>query len=130
MANLSQDDRAVIAEHPLDDSLDQSTSDNGADDTRDQGPLKAVSRLLYTLQGHEVALTLRSKTGTGDLASELSTLFKRVRNGYLNDFRPKPMAGPWKSVRCRSGDAARLGATSVCRCVLKSRDSMSGTLRR
>jgi hypothetical protein len=99
MANLSQDDRTVIAKHPLDDCLDplrdslrkaeqsygpSSTSGNGAGDTRDQGPSKAVSRLLYILQGHDVALTLRSKTGAGDLASELSTLFRRVRNGDLN----------------------------------------------
>ena len=88
MANLSQDDRAVITEHPLDDCLDSlrdslrkaeqsfepnSKSGNGAGDTRDQGPLKTVSKLLSTLQTHDVALTLRSKTGTGDLASELST---------------------------------------------------------
>jgi hypothetical protein len=94
MANLSQDDRAVITKYPLDDCLDplrdslrkaeqsygpSSTFDNGAGDTRDQGPLKAVSRLLSILQGHDVALTLRSKTGTGDLASELSTLFRQHR---------------------------------------------------
>lgn len=61
-----------------------STSDNGAGDTRDQGPLKAVSRLLSILQAHDVALTLRSKTGAGDLASELSNPFRRVRNGDFN----------------------------------------------
>ncbi len=93
MANLSQDDRAVITKHPLDDSLDplrdslrkaelsygpSSVSYDGAKDTRDQRLLKAVSRLLHTLMGHDVALTLRSKTGAGDLASELSTFFRRV----------------------------------------------------
>lgn len=31
--------------------------------------------------GHKVALDLRSKTGNGDIAFELSTLFRRVRNG-------------------------------------------------
>lgn len=106
MANLSQDDLAVIAEHPLDDCLDplldllrkaehnsspSSTSEKGAGDTGDQGLLKAVSRLLYTLQGHDVALTLRSKTGNGDLASELSTLFRRVRNGCLNYQQYRPL---------------------------------------
>ena len=99
MANLSQDDRTVIGEHPLDDFLDHlrdllrkaeqsygpsSTSHNGAGDTRDQEPSKAVSRLLSILQGHDVAFTLRSKTGAGVLAAELSTLFRRVRNGDFN----------------------------------------------
>ncbi len=99
MANLSQDDRIVTTRHSLDGCLDHlrdslrkaeqsfepsSTSDNGAGDTRDQGPLKAVSKLLSTLQTHDVALTLRSKTGAGDLASELFTLFRRVRNGNFN----------------------------------------------
>ena len=42
------------------------------------------SRLLTTLQGHDVALTIHSKTGTGDLASELYTLFRRVWNGDFN----------------------------------------------
>ncbi|ERF73796.1 hypothetical protein EPUS_05500 [Endocarpon pusillum Z07020] len=92
MANLSQDDRDIIKKHPLDDCLDHlrdslrkaEQSYDGAGDTPDQGRLKVVSRLLYTLQGHDVALTLCSKTGAGDLASELSTLFRRVRNGDFN----------------------------------------------
>lgn len=101
MANLSQDDRNVIAKHPLDNSLDhlrdslqaeQSyepslTSYDGAGDDRGQGPPKAVSRLLSTLLAHEVAFTLRSKIAAGDLASDLFTLFRRVRNG---DFDYKP----------------------------------------
>lgn len=104
MANLSQDDRTVITKHPLDDCLDHlrdslrkveqsfsQVSDNGAADPRDQGPLKAVSKLLSTLQTHDVALTLRSKTGTGDLASELSTLFRRVRNGDFNYRQYRPL---------------------------------------
>jgi hypothetical protein len=99
MANLSQDDRTVITKHPLDGCLEHlrdslrkaeqsfepsSTSDNGAGDTRDQGPLKAVSRLLPILLGHEVAFTLRSKIGNENLASELSTLFRRVQNNNFN----------------------------------------------
>ena len=96
MANLSQDERNVIAKHPLGDSLDHlqgslqkaeqsckpgSISYDGAVNSSNQGPPKAISRLLSTLQGHEVALDLRSRTGHGDIASELSTLFRRVRNG-------------------------------------------------
>ena len=96
MANLSQDDRTVITNHPLDDSLDHlrdslgkielshgpsSTSNNGASDTRDQGLRRAVSRLLSTLQGHDVAFILRSKTGNVALGFELATVFIRVQNG-------------------------------------------------
>ena len=99
MASLSQDDRAVITKHPLDDSLDHlqvslqkaELSYDGAGDTRDQGPPKAVSILLSTLLGHEVALTLRSKTGAGDLASELYNLIKRVQNGYFNYQQYRPL---------------------------------------
>lgn len=93
MANLSQNDRNIIKKHSLDDSLDylrdslqnaersygpSSISYDGVGDTRDQGPLKAVSRLLSIFQSHNVVLTLRSKTGNENLASELSTLFRRV----------------------------------------------------
>ncbi|MCJ1430243.1 hypothetical protein MMC29_008160 [Sticta canariensis] len=107
MANLSQSDRAFITKHSLDDLLDHSldslrkaeqscgpssTSDNGAGDTHDQGPLNAVSRLLNTLAGHDVALTLRSNVGTGDLASELSTLFGRVRKGDFNYQQYRPLS--------------------------------------
>ncbi len=96
MANLSQNDHSIIAEHPLDTSLDHireplrkieqsykpgSLSYNGAVDSPDLVLQKAILRLLYTLLGHEVALDLRSKTGNGDIASELSTLFRHVRNG-------------------------------------------------
>ncbi|KAL8647621.1 MAG: hypothetical protein Q9210_005451 [Variospora velana] len=99
MANLSQNDRNIIAEHPLDKCLDHlqdplrkaehnyrsaSLSYDGTVDSLDSGPQKAISRLLHALQGHEVALDLRSKTGHGDVASELSALFRRVRNGHFN----------------------------------------------
>jgi hypothetical protein len=96
MADLSQNDRNIIAEHPLDKCLDHlqdslreieqnykpgPLSYDGAVNSSDQGPQKAISRLLSALLGHEVALDLRSKTGNGDIASELYTLIKRVRNG-------------------------------------------------
>ena len=95
MVNLSQEDRTIILEHHLDHSLDHLQdalrkaeqsykpgviSYDGAVGS-DQGLQKATSRLLYALQGSDVALTLHSKTGKGDLASELSTLFRHVRNG-------------------------------------------------
>ncbi|MCJ1359148.1 MAG: hypothetical protein MMC33_009148, partial [Icmadophila ericetorum] len=99
MANLSQDERNIIAKYPLKDFLGHlqdslrkteqsykpdSISCDGAVDNSDQGPPKAISKLLYTLQGHEVAFDLRSKTGSRTIASELSTLFGRVQNGDFN----------------------------------------------
>jgi hypothetical protein len=87
---------ASLQSHPLDTSLDHireplrkieqsykpgSLSYNGAVNSPDLVLQKAILRLLYTLLGHEVALDLRSKTGNGDIASELSTLFRHVRNG-------------------------------------------------
>ncbi|MCJ1367486.1 hypothetical protein MMC16_006619 [Acarospora aff. strigata] len=88
MANLSQDDRDIIEKYPLDNSLDhlrealrgvEQSYDAKVDDSG-QGAQKAISRLLYTLQGHEVALGARSKTSNENVASELSTLFRRVQN--------------------------------------------------
>lgn len=99
MANILQNDRAIIAEHPLDTCLDylleplrkveqshksSSLSYDGAVDGPDSGPQKTISRLLHTLQGHEVAFNLRSKTGSGDIASELFALSRRVRDGTFN----------------------------------------------
>ncbi|KAK3177211.1 hypothetical protein OEA41_008540 [Lepraria neglecta] len=99
MDNLSLDDRAIIAKHPLANSLDHlhdslrkveqnyepgSPSHHDAVDSPDSGPQKEISRLLYTLQGHEVADNLRSKIGSGDIASELSMLFRRVRKSGFN----------------------------------------------
>jgi hypothetical protein len=96
MANLSQNDRNIIAEHPLDKYLDQlrdalrraeqkyepnSLSHHDVVNGADSDPQKIISRLLYTLQGHEAALDLRSKTGSEDIASELSALFRRIRKG-------------------------------------------------
>ncbi|KAL9607795.1 MAG: hypothetical protein Q9167_007323 [Letrouitia subvulpina] len=99
MANSSQNDRKIIAEHPLDTSLDRlreplrnieqsyklsSLSFDGAADGPDLGPQKIISRLLSALLGHEVTYNLRSKVGNNDIASELSELFKRVRSGRYN----------------------------------------------
>ena len=99
MANLSQEDRNIIAEHPLDKYLDHlqdplrkaeqkyrpdPLSHHDTVENAQAGFRKAVSRLLTTLMGHEVALDLQSKTGSGDVASELSALFRRVRNGNFN----------------------------------------------
>ncbi|KAL2045028.1 hypothetical protein N7G274_002803 [Stereocaulon virgatum] len=99
MANLSQKDRNIIAENPLDTSpdhlrellrkIEQSykpgfLSPDSTATGPDLNPPKVISRLLYTLQGHEVALNLRSKIGSDNVASELSELFKCVQRGHYN----------------------------------------------
>ncbi len=99
MANLSQNDRIIIAEHPLDKCLDHlrdplrraeqryepnSLSHHDVVNGADSDPQKAILRLLTTLMSHEVALDLRSKTGSGDIASDLFGLRRRVRNGNFN----------------------------------------------
>jgi len=99
MANLSPDERVIIAKHPLANSLEYlreplrkieqsykpgSLSYEGAADSPDSGPQKAISRLLYTLQGHEVAFNLRSTIGNSNIATELSKLFILVQSGRYN----------------------------------------------
>ncbi|KAL9098173.1 MAG: hypothetical protein Q9163_006116 [Psora crenata] len=98
MANLSQNDRNIIAEHPLDKCLDHlrdplqraeqkyepnSLSHHDVVNGTDSDPQKAISRLLTTLMSHEVALHLRSKIG-GYIDSDLVELRRRVRNGNFN----------------------------------------------
>ena len=88
MAELSAHDRTIIAEHPLEDSLDHvrdalrksEQSYDGAANTSNQGPKGATSRLLLALMGTKVAFDLRSKSGNGNIASELSMVFRRVQN--------------------------------------------------
>lgn len=56
-------------------------SDNGAvSDGSDNNPdsKRIISRLLSTLLGHEAALELLSKSGQGDVASEIATVFGRI----------------------------------------------------
>ena len=99
MANLSQNDRNIIAEHPLDTSLDHlreplrkteqsykssPLSFDGAADLPDLGPQKTISRLLSALLGHEVALDLRSKIGNDNVATELSKNFGLIQRGRYN----------------------------------------------
>lgn len=99
MANLSQDERNIIAKHPLNNSLDYLqvslrkveesykpvfSSHDGAGDSPDQGHPQVISRLLTTLLGHEVAFNLNSKNRNGKIAFELAMLFARVQNGGFN----------------------------------------------
>ena len=75
------------AERAYDSAL--SSHDDEAE-TSKQDRQVAVSRLLYALLGHEVALSLRPRTATDDIASELATLFRRIRNGdfVYDHYRP------------------------------------------
>ncbi|RMZ90674.1 hypothetical protein DV736_g2093, partial [Chaetothyriales sp. CBS 134916] len=104
MATLSQDDRDLIARHPLDNSLDylekslreveqSSTSSRhgNATDMSEDGRQKAISRLLSALMGAEVALDLQSKTGSREVAAELAILFGRVRKGDFNYDHYRPL---------------------------------------
>ena len=93
MANLLLDDRAIIAKHPLANSLDylreplrkiEQSLKPGSLSPHDAVDRKEISRLLCTLQGHEVAYNLRSKIGSGDIAFELSVLFRHVLNSDFN----------------------------------------------
>ena len=68
MANLSQTDRAVIGSQPLDGCL---------------------NHLRDSLEKVDQSYKLNS---TSDLASELSTLFRRVRNGDFNYQQYRPLS--------------------------------------
>ena len=96
MADLSQNDRTIIAEYPLDTSLDHlreplrkaeqdyrphSISHDVSVGSLDSGLQKTISRLLNALGGHEVAFNLHSKIGNDNVATELSKLFALIQRG-------------------------------------------------
>lgn len=96
MANLSQDDRNIIKEHPLHDSLDHlrdslRNAERSYDGASNQELTKVVSKLLHALLGHDVAFTLRSKTGNGNVASESSTLFRHIQHNHFNYEQYRPL---------------------------------------
>ena len=99
MANLSQNDRSIIAEYPLNTYLDHlreplrkaeqiyernPTSYNGADDISDQASQEAISRFLLALADQKSASNLLSRAGNSDVASDLFNLRKHVLN---DDFK-------------------------------------------
>ena len=99
MTHLSQHDRTIIVEHPLDDSLDHlqdilrkaeqsyqldTISYDGAVDRTDQGLQMATSRLLGALLGSEAAGHLHSKIGNRDIASDLLAVRKRLQKCDFN----------------------------------------------
>lgn len=89
MANLSPDERVIIAKHPFGNSLDQSRDSlrkaeqnyrpgpipyNGTLTGQDQRRQETISNLLLALMGHKVAFNLRSKIENDKVATELSKL--------------------------------------------------------
>lgn len=95
MAKFLQDDHTFIVEQSLDNCLDplrdslrkaeqsyrlSSTSDDGAGD---QGPLKAVLRLLYILQGHNVGIKTLTTNSTAYLHYLLSRKHQILISGTL-----------------------------------------------
>ena len=85
MADLSHDDRKIIENHPFYNTLDHlrdtlRKAEHAAAGNSDPGAQEAVSSLLLALMGQRSAYNLRSKTSNLDVASELATLFKRIRN--------------------------------------------------
>jgi hypothetical protein len=99
MANLSQNDRNIIAEHSLNKCLDHlqeplreveqnyrpsliSYNDTLAD--QDQRRQEAISNLLHALMGQKIAYNLRSKIGNSNIATELSKIFGLVQSGRYN----------------------------------------------
>ena len=99
MISLSQNDRNIIAEHSLNKCLNHlqdslrkaeqnyqsnSLSNDDIVNCVNSKLQKTVSRLLYILQSHEVALNLHSKTENKNVTFELFVLFRRVRNNNFN----------------------------------------------
>jgi len=99
MVNLLQNNHSIIIKHSLNTSLDHlqkplqkieqsyklgSLSYNGTVNSHDLVSQKAILKLLYTLQGYEVALDLHSKIENSNIATELSKLFRLVQSGCYN----------------------------------------------
>ncbi|EQL32563.1 hypothetical protein BDFG_05299 [Blastomyces dermatitidis ATCC 26199] len=89
MADLSEDDHAVILRYPLNDSLDRLEKllpnaehhyNDGTTESR-EACHDATSKLLTTLMGEKSAFHLRSPTGNKNVASELSRLFTCLQDG-------------------------------------------------
>jgi hypothetical protein len=99
MANISENDRAIITEHPLNKSLDllrepleeverndalSSLSYDDVLDRVDSDSQKAISRLLSALLGQEAAFYLGSKISNNTIDIELLKLYGLVRSGRYN----------------------------------------------
>ncbi|RCI16304.1 hypothetical protein L249_2827 [Ophiocordyceps polyrhachis-furcata BCC 54312] len=106
MATLSEDDRDIVARHPLDNSLDCLTqtlqdvedfyiSISGLLDDSEKNfadnHQKTICRLLSALMGTEAGLSLRSATSSRHVSSELALIYARVRNGDFDYSYYRPL---------------------------------------
>jgi hypothetical protein len=115
MANLFQDDRNIIEQHPLDNSLDrlrdtlrkEEESYDAADDDSTQKLQKAISGLLGALLLSEAAGHLASRTESREIATDLLGLRRRVQNGDFNYEHYRPL------VRCITQKASDVNVWSA-----------------
>ena len=92
MANLSQNDHNIIAEHPLNSFLNHlrgllrktKKSCDATDDNFYQGFQKAMLKLFDTLLLSEAANYLPSQIENRDVVSDLLKLRKRIQKGDFN----------------------------------------------
>ena len=109
MANLSQNDRNIIAEHSLNKCLNhlqdslrkakqdykpRSISHDSTVNSLNSSSQKAISRLLSTLQDQEVALDLHSKIENSNVATKLSKLFELVQGDRYNYEQYRALSRP------------------------------------
>lgn len=105
MVNLSQDERIIIEKYPFKSVLDplqgvleeieklyalHRISYDGPIDGLDEAYQKAVTRLVAALQGTDAAFYLRSRSGSGNLVSEMARILGRVQEGdfIYTSYRP------------------------------------------
>ncbi|OJD21603.1 hypothetical protein ACJ73_07059, partial [Blastomyces percursus] len=101
MAGLSQEDRNIIKNHPLTNSVNhlqgalqeaEKIYESHRTPYDGQPYQNMISKLVYTLQGEDAAYSLRSRMSDGDVASDLAQLFERLRKakGHFryDDYRP------------------------------------------
>ncbi|EDN02644.1 predicted protein [Histoplasma mississippiense (nom. inval.)] len=107
MAGLSQEDRNIIKNHPLTNSVNhlqgvlqeaekiyesRLISYDGAVDSLDQLYRNAISKLLSALQGEDAAYKLRSQISDRKLVSDIAHLVERLQKAKENfkydDYQP------------------------------------------
>ncbi|KAI1932495.1 hypothetical protein LOZ66_006855, partial [Ophidiomyces ophidiicola] len=105
MAELSPDEKSIIKDHSLTDSLhdlrgllqeaeniyvSRLISYNGSVDSLDKLYQNAISKLLSALQGEDAAFNLRSRSADHNVASDLADLFKRLQRApfHYEHYRP------------------------------------------
>ncbi|KMP07294.1 hypothetical protein CIHG_00156 [Coccidioides immitis H538.4] len=120
MAELSQNEYNIITQYPLSDSFNsvrrlleeaehtRQISSDGTPDGLDQTRQATVSKLLVILMGEKAAFNLHPRTGSKNVASELSRLFTRVQEGnFVYEeyhrvmrliFEKAPTADIWKAI--------------------------------